>query len=606
MSETLQPPVQDIENLKLQLEQSLQFDNEGAPIELEVGIQQVRYDALLDEEQFQKTTAVLAAIPSTYPYREALQTSIDEKPSVLDAPYPPGYDKNTPHKRDSDFEDLVVSAVNIARDTSNPYQANALEIVRKKLGQALRADPSKIGTVLRITGLLEANASAATATMDETARELQADDWAVGSRDKHRQEDLSLPPEIDESKHTIFGLPKYTLRFDAPHDKNMFGIQRPRVHKTVDIDRSRRADEVDLVRDREFEYQKAVASREKTNTRFQKQTGYATEDNNSAAALAWLLSEIGYNSNSNFGQEIEQEYSPVGVHAHFLAEDLSNWRNSENKYSFDTLEEYKTFADLGKLSRLVAVVDTKLRGLATFDPSYSKLVEMRSDATKLYVSGLYRQTQLRIERNLVSDEGFRGRFGAHYHSDKGIEIEDGWGVVLYPDGSYAEATSPDGSKNRRNSDGTLWTEPQPAPIVTANSTEAQDLATAPYDEYLKAQNEWFLHQDPASAREFEKQARKIRDWNLEVAEQDPTNLAARQRGNVAAYWAGYMRTESAPDEADLAPNGIITYKEAHFYGHTGSWSVGPNGAMELFVINKVNGQEYKRTLASYAPDGTQL
>jgi hypothetical protein len=613
MSETPLPPEQDIDHIKLQLEHTLQFDEAGEPIPLEQGIDNVRFNAANDEQQFRNTTLVLGEVPTNYPYREALQASIDAQPNVLSTPYPPGQAEK-PYKDDADFEDLVVSAVNIASDVSNPYRENALANIREKLHAALREDPSRIGAVRKIAGQLGANADKATASMDNSAGNLAADREYAAATNEYRRRDLQAPAEIDESKHKIFGIPKYRFTIDAPHDtfgvglgSNRLQIPRPRIHKTIDLAKQDQATAKLEVANRGFVHNEAVTTAADSKRVFEQKVGFATEDKNKVLALEWVMSSVGFNPNGPSAEDIENEFGSIDTHAQFLAEDLSKWRSSESIYEFDTEEEFHTFGDLTALSTIIKQVDSDLRGRAPFGPDYNKLVAMRADATKLYISGRYRQAQIGIERSLVANEGFRGRFGSHYHPDKGIEIEDGWGVVIYPDGSYAQATGPGTSQNRRNSDGSVWTKPQESPIANTQPAEAPDLAHASYEDYLKAQNEWFIHQDKQTATNLQKQAERISKWSLEVADDDPSNTAARRSGNIAAYWSGFLRNERISNKGPVVePNGTVTYREAHFYGRSGSWTVGPNGSMELFVIDKINGRGNKKVLASYSPEGIEL
>lgn len=290
-------------------------------------------------------------------------------------------------------------------------------------------------------------------------------------------------------------------------------------------------------------------------------------------------------------------------------ESLTQWfRNGDQMGD----NEQAVFAGLHTAHSYLKSIDEALQGMPPSHRWYNMLVNRRAELAEMYNRARYRKEFLRLSDNMTEDStDFSGRIGAKFHPDAGIELDDGTGVVLYPDGSYRQRDD-EGVERRYTSNNELWQQTQVTHAAIPNPQELAKLSLAElrqkHTNYLTT---WF--QDPSNVAAAEEARAYIDALTTELAAQViETNDADQKQAmteeiNQLHYWMAYLRVEPGveSDTVRLAGNGAV-YSRQELHGEEGTWKIWPSGHAYLLDADRLRPDgsfDYQRRVG---PDGQDL
>jgi hypothetical protein len=243
--------------------------------------------------------------------------------------------------------------------------------------------------------------------------------------------------------------------------------------------------------------------------------------------------------------------------------------------------DHEVFAVLAAAEIRMRQLRNLLPRLPLDDIHYAQFFDSYTDVSAIYNRTKNAKDQQRIVRARERGGNFNGRYGVHYQPDKGVH--DVSGVVTYPDGSFALATSTTTSENHVHTDGRTWQPPTPVNPATFEIPKGlPHVVEARYHDAIDTYNADY-YKDPAVQARAQVYAAEYSRQVLEAADALPKgDLAAdRDSGNVAAYYAHYLANlpGEKPGNDEVRPFGDVLVNDATYYGKQGTWNIRPDGTM---------------------------
>ncbi len=244
--------------------------------------------------------------------------------------------------------------------------------------------------------------------------------------------------------------------------------------------------------------------------------------------------------------------------------------------------DHKVFVVLSDAETRMRQLRSLLESVPLDSEFYEVLFDRYVDVTEVYNRTKNVKDEHRIGRARNNGGRFDGRSTVHYHPDKGIQ-EDASGVITYPNGSFAIATSAVTARDHTYADGSPWHAPTPLlPVDHKIPKGLPHVVELRYHRALDAYNADY-HQDPEAQARAQAYAAAYSAMVLEKADALPKgDLAAdRDAGNIAAYHALYLAKQpgETPDNVIILPLGDVVVNDATYYGEHGVWHVQSNGTM---------------------------